>query len=236
MTSRTLLLTDLEGSTSQWERHPRSMQQATAAHDSIVANVVAAHGGELLRERAEGDSAFALFDEALNAAAAAVDLQLALDQATWPDGIDISSRMALHTGEIRERDHQPHGQVVNRAVRLRAIAHGRQIVVSGATVEVLGGELPDRCSLVDLGQHRLRELVDSEHVHQLAHPELVAAFPPLASLDAQRHNLPDHKELVGRDDLVARRQARRWRRLMLSRGSSPTAGGGCRARPTEALG
>ena len=58
--------------------------------------------------------------------------------------------------------------------------------------------------LVDLGEHRLRDLRESEHVFQLAAPGLPSDFPPLKSLDRQTHNLPSQlTPFIGREALVA---------------------------------
>jgi hypothetical protein len=66
---------------------------------------------------------------------------------------------------------------VNRAARIRAIAHGEQILISGVTAGIVRGALPNESSLIDLGQHRLRDVAEMEHIFQLAHPELRADFP-----------------------------------------------------------
>src|SRR5207248_2357551 len=44
--------------------------------------------------------------------------------------------------------------------------------------------------LIDLQRHRLRDLSESEHVFQLAHPKLRSDFPPLKSLSYFQQNLP----------------------------------------------
>src|SRR5256886_13141920 len=95
--------------------------------------------------------------------------------------------MAIHTGEAGADYRGPH---VNRAARLRAIAHGEQILISGVTAGILRDALPAGASLSDLGGHRLRDLSELEHVFQLAHPELRIDFPPLKSLTNFRQNLP----------------------------------------------
>ncbi|MGB7794628.1 MAG: AAA family ATPase [Terrimicrobiaceae bacterium] len=51
-------------------------------------------------------------------------------------------------------------------------------------------QLPVGASLCDLGEHRLKDLVRSERVYQLIHPDLPADFPPLKSLNAFPNNLP----------------------------------------------
>jgi class 3 adenylate cyclase len=79
----------------------------------------------------------------------------------------IRVRMALHTGVCEERDDDYFGPVVNRAARLEAIARGGQVLVSGATAELLAGNLPDGVRLRDLGSRRLRDLGRPEQVFQL---------------------------------------------------------------------
>ena len=89
-------------------------------------------------------------------------------------------RMGLHTCEAELRDGDYYGSAVNRAARLMSVAHGGQVVVSAVTSELLrGGSI----ELVDLGEHRLRDLGETERVFQVAHPELEREFPALQSVD-----------------------------------------------------
>ena len=183
----TFLFTDVEGSTRAWEAHPAETQTALKRHDEIVAREIQAYNGALILERGEGDSVFAIFARATDAVAAAVEIQRALRAETWPAEVPMRVRMAIHTGEAGADYRGPH---VNRAARLRAIAHGEQILISGVTAGILRDALPAGASLIDLGRHRLRDLSELEHVFQLAHPELRIDFPPLKSLTNFRQNLP----------------------------------------------
>ena len=183
----TFLFTDVEGSTRAWEAHPAETQTALKRHDEIVAREIEAYNGALILERGEGDSVFAIFARATDAVAAAVEIQRALRAETWPAEVPMRVRMAIHTGEAGADYRGPH---VNRAARLRAIAHGEQILISGVTAGILRDALPAGASLIDLGRHRLRDLSELEHVFQLAHPELRIDFPPLKSLTNFRQNLP----------------------------------------------
>jgi hypothetical protein len=90
--------------------------------------------------------------------------------------------MGLHTGAAELRDGDYYGPALNRAARLMAAAHGGQIVCSQVTADLVRDSLPDDLRLVDLGEHRLRDLVRPEWVFQLTHPDLIAEFPPLQSL------------------------------------------------------
>ena len=59
-------------------------------------------------------------------------------------------------------------------------------------------------SLVDLGEHRLRDLGRSERIVQVTHPQLPSEFPPLRSLDVYPGNLPVQRSLfIGRDSDLA---------------------------------
>ncbi len=111
---------------------------------------------------------------------AAVDAQRALQAEAWPTGSPLRVRMAIHTGETRLRDEGNYvGGSIVRTARLRAIAHGGQVLVSSATHDLVVDELPAPVELLDLGTHRLKDLARPEHVWQLAHPELESEFPPL---------------------------------------------------------
>jgi len=183
----TFLFTDVEGSTRAWEAHPAETQSALKRHDEIVAREIEAYNGALILERGEGDSVFAVFARAADAVAAAFEIQRTLGAQTWAADVPMRVRMAIHTGEAGADYRGPH---VNRAARLRAVAHGEQILISGVTAGILRDALPDGASLIDLGRHRLRDLSELEHVFQLAHPELRNDFPPLKSLTNFRQNLP----------------------------------------------
>ena len=187
----------MEGSTRAWEDCPDETRAALKRHDEIVAKEIESRSGAIILERGEGDSVFAVFARASDAAAAACEIQRRIRSEFWPEHVPMRLRMAIHTGEAGADYRGPH---VNRAVRIRDIAHGEQILVSGVTAGIVRGALSDELSLIDLGQHRLRDVAEMEHVFQLAHPELRDNFPPLKSLSNFRQNLPVQlTSFIGRD-------------------------------------
>jgi predicted ATPase/class 3 adenylate cyclase len=194
----TFLFTDVEGSTRLWEEQPELMSAALALHDDIVRDAVEAAGGVVFGTR--GDGFAAVFARAGDAVDAAVATQHRLAALEWPDDLVVRARMSLHTGEAQERDGDYFGSAVNRAARLMATAHGGQIVCSRATADVLRDALPGGVSLVDLGEHRLRDLSRPEQVFQVSAPGQVAVFPPLVSLDSFPGNLPlQVSSFIGRE-------------------------------------
>jgi len=182
----TLLFTDIQGSTRLWEAEPGPMADALRRHDAILRGAVESAGGFVFKT--VGDAFCAAFATAPAAVEAALAAQRVLTAEEWLTSRPIRVRMGLHTGECEERDQDYFGPVVNRAARLEAVAHGGQVLVSGATAELLAGRVPLR----DLGQHRLKDLGRPEQVFQLEADFLEATFPALASLDNPElpNNLP----------------------------------------------
>ncbi|HVE91519.1 MAG TPA: adenylate/guanylate cyclase domain-containing protein [Actinomycetota bacterium] len=186
----TFLLTDVEGSTRLWEEFPEATAKALEEHDRICAEIVARHGGEVIKPRGEGDSIFAVFSQSRPALAAAVDLQLALHSHDWPTPRPIKVRIGVHAGLASQRLADFYGPVVNRAARLRAAAHGGQVVVSEEVHAAVAGVPPSGAVFTDLGVHRLKDLSRPERIWQLGSERLPSSFPRLATLDPRGHNLP----------------------------------------------
>jgi class 3 adenylate cyclase/sugar lactone lactonase YvrE len=181
----TFLLTDIEGSTRQWQENPESMKAAIERHDDLLSAVIHEHNGTVLKERGEGDSVFAVFARASDAVAAACSIQRSLKAETWPGHLTISVRIAIHTGEAQDesaRDYR--GTVVNRCARLRALAHGGQVLLSSTVRELTRDRLPTGVSLRDLGEHQLRDLDRPERVFQVVDAALAVERParPIARL------------------------------------------------------
>src|SRR4051794_15304201 len=196
----TFLLSDVEGSTALWEAAPEAMRHALARHDVLFEDAVHQHSGSHIRPRGEGDSRFAVFASAPAAVAAAVAIQRAFAAEDWPTPRPINVRIGVHTGEAELREGDYYGSAVNRCARLRGIGHGGQTLLSEATSALVRDDLPTGASLVDLGDHRLRDLSRPERVFQLTVPGLRADFQPLASLDARPHKLPGQPTpLLGRE-------------------------------------
>ena len=196
----TFLFTDVEASTRAWLREARAMSTAMARHDELIERVVATHGGQVVRPRGEGDSRFAVFARASDAVMAACVAQLALVQQDWPLYEPLRVRMAIHTGEAELRAGDYYGPAVNHCARLRAVAHGGQVLVSAVTAELVREALEQEVHLRDLGMHQLKDLAHSERIWQVVHPDLPAEFPPLKSMETRPHNLPAQlTSFIGRE-------------------------------------
>jgi predicted ATPase/class 3 adenylate cyclase/DNA-binding CsgD family transcriptional regulator len=201
----TFLLTDIESSTIAWVSDADSMGDAVARHYELLDEAISAFGGVRPEEQGEGDSAVAAFSRASDALRAALRAQLALASEPWPTPEPIKVRMAVHTGEARLRGESNYmGPAIVRAARLRSLAHGGQVLVSSASRDLALDQLGDEISLIDLGEHRLKDLARPERVYQLAHEQIPRSFASLRSLDSFAHNLPVRlSTFIGRQDELA---------------------------------
>ena len=219
----TFCCSDIEGSTALWESHPEAMAEALVRHDELIADAVEARGGSLIKSMGEGDSTVSVFDSAPAAVEAALAANRALTAEEWPPGIRIAARWGIHTGEAERRDADYFGPSVNLAARVRAQADGGEILLSSVTSELVAAHLPEGCSLVDLGPHRLKGSARRERIHALAGP---GVRTPLSAAECPYRGLlafePDDRAFFfGREDghredrraARARPAARRRRRI-----------------------
>lgn len=204
----TFLFTEIEGSAQLWENHLALMPATLARHDALLRAAIEENRGHVFKTA--GDQFCVAFGHASDALAAALAAQRALvaDLGWEGEGQDtrppLKVRMALHTGPAEERDGDYFGPTLNRVARLLAAGHGSQVLLSDATSRLAESALPEGAALRSLGSHRLRDLRQPEHIHQLMHPDLPAEFPPLRSLQAFANNLPQQMtSFVGRQQEIA---------------------------------
>jgi predicted ATPase/class 3 adenylate cyclase len=187
----TFLLTDIEGSARLWEIVPEAMEVALEQHNRLLAGVIENHGGVVVSSRGEGDSFFSVFASAVAAVEAAGACQLRLGAEAWPAGAALRVRMGLHTGDaqVRDGDYVDHAPI-NRCARVKAAAHGGQVLVTKTTRDLVEGRLSGGFGLRWLGEFRLRDLAEPELIYQVTHPDLPAGFPPIRTLAERAGNLP----------------------------------------------
>lgn len=194
----TFLFSDIEGSTLRWERHRASMEAAVERHDRVLRTTITENGGAVFKT--VGDAFCAAFSRAQDAIAAALAAQNALAAEDFGAVGGLGVRMAAHTGTAHERDGDYFGPDVNRVARILAVGHGGQVLLSGVTADLALAALPERATLRDLGQQRLKDLQRPEQVYQLIAPGLRDTFPPLKSLDRLPNNLPHQlSSFIGRE-------------------------------------
>ncbi len=197
----TFLFTDIEGSTKLWEQHHDPMRDVIARHDALLQKTIEANGGYVFKT--VGDAFCAAFSTATDALNASLTAQRTLQAEEWGEIGSLRIRIGLHTGAAQERDGDYFGPALNRVARLQSAAHGQQILLSQSTYELVRDHLPSDVELLDLGEHRLKDLIRPEHVFQVVAADLPLEFPPIRTLNARSNNLPiQHTPLVGREKEV----------------------------------
>jgi predicted ATPase/class 3 adenylate cyclase len=209
---RTMLFTDVEGSTRLARACGDGWPAIVADHHRLVGGAIEDRGGQVVRTA--GDAFFALFADPVAAAEAAADAQRALAAHPWPRAVgELRVRMGLHTGRVEQTGaDELAGLDIHLAARVEAAANGGQVVMTAATRDALPYRLPTE----SLGEHRLKDFPQAEHLYLLVHDGRRAAdFPPLRTGPARPTNLPaDTRDLLGRDgDLAA------LRRLLVDEGA-----------------
>ncbi|MGH2616310.1 MAG: ATP-binding protein, partial [Thermomicrobiales bacterium] len=196
------LFTDIEGSTRRWEQDHTAMAAAVDRHLALLDAAIAARNG--VHFKTIGDAVQAAFHTVPDAVAAAFAAQRAMRAEDWGEVEPLQVRMAVHLGAAVPRDGDYLAAALNRLARLLGTGYGGQVLLTRAAADLARDTLPAGAGLHDLGNHRLRDLLEPETVFQLVHDELVRDFPPLKSLDYRPHNLPfQPTPLIGREQELA---------------------------------
>ena len=184
----TFLMSDIEGSTRRWADQPDSMRAALARHDEVIADAVESNGGWLFKHTGDGIVA------AFGSARAAIDAAIAAQRR-----LELPVRMGICSGAAELRGDDYFGPALNRAARTMEVGHGGQILVAASTASLI-----ESADLIDLGEHRLRDLSQPQRIWQARAAGLRRDFPPLRTLDAAAGNLPPQStSFLGREHDIA---------------------------------
>ena len=199
----TFLFTDIEGSATLAQNYPDEMNLLLAQHNTILRQSIEAHNGYVFQ--IIGDAFASAFHTVSDAVIAALESQRKLLHETW-NPTPVKVRMGIHTGAARAGALQDLAGgydgylTLTRVQRVMSAAHGGQVLLSSASAELVRGQLPNDVTLRDMGEHRLKGLVNPEHLWQLVAPDLLSEFPPLRSFNTIPNNLPAQPTtLIGRE-------------------------------------
>src|SRR5204862_6846741 len=122
-----VVFTDLVGSTKLMTTlGDLAFDDLRGTHFQRVAEVVARHRGELVKNT--GDGILATFVSAVDALACSVALQQATGRQATESGVPLSLRVGLSLGEVLFDDRDVFGTPVVEAARLVAMAAADQIL------------------------------------------------------------------------------------------------------------
>jgi predicted ATPase/class 3 adenylate cyclase len=199
----TFMFGDIAGSTSLLEQLGIAYGEVLAGYHDILSRSAQRHGGTVVD--LEGERVFVVFQDPFEAVGAAVEIQTALAERSWPGSVAVRARLGLHTGTARIGSGGYVGLDVHRASRVASSAHGGQIVVSAAVRELIEGSLPQIGGQIrELGSYALKGLSRAERLFQVEAPGLHSDFPPPRARSTTRVRLPSARaRLVGREKELA---------------------------------
>ena len=178
----TFLFTDIEESTQLLrELGADRYRDALESHRRLLRDVFQRHGGHEVDT--QGDSFFVAFGRAQDAVRAAREAQGALAGHAWPEGRELRVRMGIHSCEATATDEGYVGVGVHRGARICAAAHGGQVLLSHTTHGLIE-EDDTGFGVLDLGEHRLKDLSEPHRLFQLLDAPL-PRFPPLKTLETR---------------------------------------------------
>jgi class 3 adenylate cyclase/predicted Ser/Thr protein kinase len=170
----TFLFTDMDDSTSLWQRYRLQMPAVLRRHFEILRSCVENHGGRVFKT--VGDACCAVFADPVEALGAALEAQKALLAERWSGKVPVRVSMALHAGHPAEkRDGDYFGLPVHLVTRLLSVARGGQVLLSGAVAELVTDDLPHfepGAEPQDLGEQRLKDIARPVRIFQLLAPGL----------------------------------------------------------------
>lgn len=191
MKDHTFLFTDIEGSTRLAQEYVDEYVAALQKHNTVLKAKLEQHGGIIFQ--IIGDAFCCAFENAGDAVRAAADIQKALTEKLT-DSIRISVRIGIHTGPAERKENNFSGYLtLARTARIMSSAYGDQIIVSNDTYKAAGGPEAAGIELLgfkDLGERKLKDLIQPIRLYQVISKDLRDEFPPLKTLDFRPNNLP----------------------------------------------
>jgi class 3 adenylate cyclase len=194
----TLLFTDIEGSTRLLQELGEAYEELLTDHRRLLRSQFEENGGVVVDT--QGDAFLVAFGRARDAVIAAVEAQHALAAHDWRGSARPRVRMAIHTGEPSHVGEGFVGLSVHRAARICSVGHGGQVLLSLTSSDLVQDHLPPGVALLDLGEHRLKDLDRPEAIVQLVIEGIPPVFTPLKTLEDQP---VDATPFTGREEELA---------------------------------
>jgi class 3 adenylate cyclase len=151
---RTILFTDVEGSTALTQRlGDARARELLREHERIVREALKAHGGSEVKTM--GDGFMASFSSATKALECAIAVQRAFAEHNETAEESIRVRVGVNAGEPIAEEEDLFGTAVNEAARITAAAKGGEILVSNVVRELAKGK---DFLFSDVGERQLKGL------------------------------------------------------------------------------
>jgi len=197
------MFTDIEGSAKLSQEFPEIYHEALTRHNEILQNAVESNNGFVFKTT--GESFCCAFQNAEDSVTAAVDVQLKLNSEK-KDDIDIKVCIGIHSGKAEWNGTDYMGYMtLARSARIMAAANAEQIIISNNAYELCCDKFNEiktkKVTFRDLGERRLKDVIQPIRLFQIVSPGLREDFPTLKTLDARPNNIPVQlSSFIGREE------------------------------------
>ena len=186
-TKLAIMFADISGSTQLFETLGDAGARALVADTlNSLTDVAKEHDGTLIKTI--GDEIMCTFPRADNAAAAAVEMQEALqnkNRLKKADDPEVRVRIGMHYGEALWDAGDVFGDAVNVAARMAAQAKGEQIITTRSTIDLLEEDVRENTRWMDRAAIKgkkedieIHEIIwQKEDVTQMMIPKMIRNVP-----------------------------------------------------------
>lgn len=191
------------------QEFPDQLHHSLEIHHSVLNKAIVANGGYVFE--IVGDAFCSAFENSGDAINAAVQIQTDLALQNW-NAAEIKVRIGLHTGKAEWKNNNYTGYItLARTARVMSAAYGQQIILTCDVYEAVHNENTfqesnnrksenKKISFLELGERRLKDLIQPVKLYQVITETLRKDFPPLKTLDARPNNLPVQlNNFIGRE-------------------------------------
>ncbi len=184
----TFIFTEIEDSAMLAQEYSDKLSESLNKYHLVLKESLESNNGFIFKTTGNAYCcAFTNTDDAVNAA---FHTQLKHYSEECGENV-IRIRIGVHSGQAEWSGSDYTGYMtLARTQRIMSAAYGGQILISSDVFENLNGKVPAGISFRDLGERRLKDLIQPMRLYQIAAPELPSDFPPIKTLDARPNNLP----------------------------------------------
>lgn len=173
-----ILAADAAGYSRSMARDERAAVAALDRARAVFREAIGAHGGRVIDMA--GDSVMSVFDTALGAVQAALDVQRALaGEGDADDANTLRFRIGVHVGDVLEKaDGTVYGDGVNTAARIEGLAVPGSVAVSGAVHALVARRV--EATFDDIGEQSVKNIPQPVHVYRIRPTWIATAAAPPA--------------------------------------------------------
>jgi adenylate cyclase len=186
-----ILATDVAGYSRLMGRDEAgTLARLKALRRELIDPTIAEHKGRIVKTT--GDGMLVEFPSVVEAVACAVEFQrgMAERNAPVPNNERIDYRVGINLGDVIVEDNDIHGDGVNIAARLEALAEPGEVRVSGVVHDQVQGRL--ECSFEDTGEQKLKNIARPVRVYRIRDTPVISP----SAADQTALPLPDKPSLA----------------------------------------